>query len=199
MGELIGVAEQKRQLRAEAVARRDALDDRGGRSAAICAAVLGTAQWASARAIHCFLPMGSEVDTRPLVLAALAAGKGVAIPITPRDGPLQHAWISGLAPELFEPGRFGTLRPRVVVPAAPGDWGLTIVPLLAFDRAGYRLGYGKGYYDRLLAACGSDAVGVAFAAQEWPALPHEAHDVPLPLIVTEAEPIACGPPSRFTA
>lgn len=186
----MAIAEAKRRLRHEAMARRDGLDERARRSAAICASVLELEAWRTARSIHCYLPMRSEVDTKLLISAAFAAGKTVAIPITPREGPLQHAWIEGLALELFEPGRFGTLRPRSFQPAAPGDWELTIVPLLAFDRAGYRLGYGKGYYDQLLAQCSGWAVGVAFAAQEWPEVPREAHDVPLDVVVTEQERIA---------
>lgn len=181
------IAQQKRALRREALARREDLTDRAGLSAAVCARVIALPAFAAARAIHCFLPIGSELDTRPIIAAALAAGKAVAYPVTVGDGPLLHSWIDSLAPEAFEPGVFGTLRPRAIRPAAPGDWQLTVVPLLAFDRQGYRLGYGKGHYDRLLALGAGVAVGVAFAAQEWPHIPREAHDRPLELIVTENE------------
>lgn len=179
------VARQKAALRREAMAERDALAGREDKSAAICAHVIGMRLFADAPAIHCFLPMGSEVDTRPIIAAALAAHKAVAVPVTVRGGPLEHSWIRSLDPAAFEPGVFGTLRPVAPEPALPGDWALTIVPLLAFDRGGYRLGYGKGYYDQLLAMTPTPTIGVAFAALERPRLPREPHDVPLDMVVTE--------------
>lgn len=186
------LAQLKGELRGVALAARDGLEDRDRRSAAICARIVGLPQFAAAPAIHCYLPMRSEVDTRPLIAAALAAGKRVAIPITPRSGPLTHSWITTLEPAAFVPGVFGTLRPHTMVLAEPGAWALTVVPLLAFDRDCTRLGYGKGYYDQLLATLEAPAVGAAFAAQERPTLPCEPHDIPLTMIVTEDEVIACS-------
>ena len=168
--------------------RRDALDDRERRSAAICALVLASPSYAAARAIHCYLPMRSEVDTRPLIADALANGKRVAVPIVvPRAAELAHAWLESLAADALIPGTFGTFNPRELRPAVPGDWDLVIVPLLAFDRRGYRLGYGKGFYDRLLAANRATTIGVGFAAQEVDALPAETHDIALDWVITERE------------
>ena len=180
----------KAALRAAAMLRRDGLDDRERRSALICAKVVASPSYAAAQAIHCYLPMRSEVDTRPLITDALAHGKRVAIPIVvPKAAELAHAWIESLTADALTPGAFGTLNPRELRPAAPGDWDLVIVPLLAFDRRGYRLGYGKGYYDRLLAASPVVSIGIAFAAQEIDALPAEAHDVALDWVITENEMI----------
>lgn len=183
------IAAHKAQLRREAAARRDALHERPASSAAICQRVIGLPAFQAATAIHCFLPMRSEVDTRPVIAAALATGKAVAVPVVGRDGALTHSWIDTLDPATFTHGQLGTPRPRHLRPAAIGAWSLTLVPLLAFDRAGYRLGYGKGYYDQLLAAAGGMSVGVAFACQELLALPREPHDLPLDCIVTDAEVI----------
>jgi 5-formyltetrahydrofolate cyclo-ligase len=180
----------KSALRAAAMLRRDALDDRERRSAVICALVVASPSYAAARAIHCYLPMRSEVDTRPLIADALARGKRVAVPIVvPKAAELAHAWLESLAAAALTPGAFGTFNPRDLRPAAPGDWDLAIVPLLAFDRRGYRLGYGKGYYDRLLAASPVTTIGVGFAAQEVDALPDELHDIALDWIITEREEI----------
>lgn len=184
------VAERKRQLRREAMARRDVLPDRAERSAAIRGLLTGLEAYRAARAIHCFLSIRSEVDTRTLVAEALAAGKAVAVPVIDGRGVMVHSWIAGLDEADFERGPLGTATPRQIRPAHPGEWQLTVVPLLAFDRAGYRLGYGKGHYDGLLAQGAGLAVGVAFACQEVPELPREPHDVPLDLIVTEAGVIA---------
>jgi 5-formyltetrahydrofolate cyclo-ligase len=185
MAEQTPVAEQKRQLRREAAARRDTLTDRAERSEAIRALVVTQAAYKAAAALHCFLAIRSEVDTRPLVSAALAAGKAVAVPVIDERGVMVHSWIDDLDEASFGRGQLGTARPVALRPASPGDWGLTIVPLLAFDRAGFRLGYGKGHYDGLLAQGAGLAVGVAFACQEFPILPREPHDIPLDLIVTE--------------
>jgi 5-formyltetrahydrofolate cyclo-ligase len=179
----------KSSLRAAAMLRRDALDDRERRSALICALIVASPIYDAARAIHCYLPMRSEVDTRPLIADALARGKQVAVPIVvPKAAELAHAWLESLAAALT-PGAFGTFNPRDLRPAAPGDWDLAIVPLLAFDRRGYRLGYGKGYYDRLLAASPVTTIGVGFADQEADALPAEAHDIALDWVITEREVI----------
>lgn len=183
--------EQKAGLRRELMARRDALGDREQRSAAIAAAVVSLPAFAAAAAIHCFLPMRSEVDTRPIVAAALAAGKAVAVPtMAPGAREMSHSWIESLDESAFSRGALGTLLPLHPRPAAPGDWQLTVVPLLGFDRVGYRLGYGKGHYDKLLALLSCPSVGVAFADLEVPDLPREPHDIPLDLIVTEREIIA---------
>ena len=172
------------------MARRDALDARERRGAAIRERVAALPIYAAARAVHCYLSMRSEVDTRPLIASALAAGKRVAVPVVvPRAADLSHAWLDSLDADALAPDSFGTFNPRQLRPAAPGEWDVTIVPLLAFDRRGCRLGYGKGFYDRLLTATRAPAVGVAFAAQEVPALPAEPHDVALAWIVTEDEVI----------
>ena len=180
----------KPSLRSIAISRRDALDERERRSAEICALVAASPSYVAARAIHCYLPMRSEVDTRPLIAAALAHGKRVAVPIVvPKATELGHAWLESLAADALTPGVFGTFNPRDLRPAAPGDWDVVIVPLLAFDRRGYRLGYGKGFYDRLLAAGSATTIGVGYAAQEVDVLPTEAHDIALDWIITEREVI----------
>ena len=171
--------------------RRDALGERERRSAMICALVVASPSYAAARAIHCYLPIRSEVDTRPLIADALARGKRIAVPIVvPKAAELAHTWIASLAADALIAGAFGTFNPRDLRPAAPGDWELVIVPLLAFDRRGYRLGYGKGYYDRLLSASLVTSIGVGFAVQEIDALPAEAHDIALDWVSTERELIA---------
>src|SRR5262245_40295728 len=157
----------KPALRREAMLRRDSLDERERRSTAICNQILAMPAYVVACTIHCYMPMRSEVDTRPLIADALSHGKGVIVPVVvPKADELAHAWLESLSTDTLEPGPFGTFNPRCGRPATPGDWDLTIVPLLAFDRRGYRLGYGKGYYDRLLAARSTATIGVAFAAQE---------------------------------
>lgn len=130
-----------------------------------------------------FWPMGDEIDIRPLLEALHASGRTVLLPETP---PLGHPLVF----RLWHPGmamvaeRFGTQCPTGDV--ATPDW--LLVPLLAFDRGGRRLGYGGGYYDRTLAALpAAVAVGCAFAAQEVAEVPAGPFDVRLDAIATELE------------
>ncbi|KQI67347.1 5-formyltetrahydrofolate cyclo-ligase [Loktanella sp. 3ANDIMAR09] len=131
-----------------------------------------------------YAAMRSEIDPLPAIAEAAAHGP-VAMPVVmAKDQPLQfRAWTPGCA---MVPGDFGAL-----VPAA-GDWiipQIVIVPLVAFDRCGGRLGYGGGFYDRTLEQLRAHgpvlAVGFAYGAQEAEDLPLEPTDQPLDLIVTE--------------
>jgi len=128
-----------------------------------------------------FWPIGDEIDIRPLLLALAGRGHVLALPATPRRGdPLTfHRWRPG---ERLIPERFGTFRPE----ADPVVPDLLLVPLLAFDRAGWRLGYGGGFYDRTLAGLpGRRTIGCAFAAQQIEQVPVEAHDRRLDAVATE--------------
>ncbi len=178
----------KQTLRRELRQRRDALANRSERSAAICTLVSTLALFQAAQVVHCYLPIRSEVDTRPLITTALAQGKGVVVPVVGANSlTLEHCWLTSLQPHDLELGIFGTPYPRQQQPVEPGAWQLIIVPMLGFDRSGHRLGYGKGYYDRLLASSPTPSIGVAFATQELAELPHAPHDIPLDWIVTENE------------
>ncbi len=188
---------KKQLLRADYRARRDSLpaQERAQRSAAICARLMALPLYAQARVLHCYLPMRSEVDTRPLLAHALANARRVVVPLLRGDCaqvPMEQAWLSRLDDADLVVGWGGCPQPRAPHAAPAGVWDLVVVPLLAFDRSGQRLGYGKGCYDRLLATTSAPAVGVAFAVQEAAALPHEPFDVPLSLVVTEDEVILPG-------
>ncbi len=184
------IVAQKRALRADLRARREAVTDRASRSAAICARLAGLPAFVMARVIHSYLAIGSEVELRPLLAGALKTGKALAVPVAlPRAQQLSHSWIVSLEPGDFTRGALGTPVPTVIRPSAPDTWDVILVPLLGFDRQGYRLGYGAGHYDRLLPQTCGLTIGVAFSAQEVPAIPHAPHDVPLQCIITEAEMI----------
>ncbi len=178
----------KKTLRQFFRQQRDGLTDHASRSEAICAHVAGMPLYQAAHTIHCYIPMRSEVDTFPLLKDALAQGKYVVVPIVQRGSTtLAHARLTSLDAEDLLLGEFGTLQPRALHFVEVGHWDIIIVPLLSFNRQGYRLGYGGGFYDRLLATLSIPTVGVAFAAQEAEVLPCEEHDVQLDWIVTETE------------
>jgi len=133
-----------------------------------------------------YWPLGSELDVRPLLLHLRSFGRSVALPVSgPRGQALTfRAWDPA---EPLAAGRYGIHEPGADRPEVVP--GVLLVPLLAFDRTGHRLGYGAGYYDRTLDALRAVrpvlAVGVAFAAQEVEAVPCAGHDERLDWIVTE--------------
>lgn len=185
----------KPSLRAAAALRRSAVDDRDARSLQICERLAALDLYRRARALHCYLPRGTEVSTLPLIARALGEGRRVAVPITVRgQAELGHSWLRSLGD--LGRGAFGIPQPRILEPCDPAECDLLIVPLLGFDRLCHRLGYGKGHYDRLLASLRAPRVGVGFAAQELPRIPADPWDVALDAVVTENE-VVVGADSRF--
>jgi 5-formyltetrahydrofolate cyclo-ligase len=139
-----------------------------------------------------YWPMGDEMDPRPLMLALASRGHALALPVTPPRGqPLAfRAWAPGAA---LRPGPMGTSEPVAGEELRPD---VVLVPLLAFDRAGRRLGYGGGYYDRTLAALpAAKAIGIGYSGQEMAEVPAGPQDMRLPLIATEDSVIICGDPA----
>ncbi|MCW3782162.1 5-formyltetrahydrofolate cyclo-ligase [Defluviimonas salinarum] len=183
----MNLTEIKAAARAEAFARRKVAF--AARAAEDCARLKAVLTEHSGKALAGYMPMRTEIDCLP-AMAAHAGAVGVPV-ILGAGTPLKfRSW----SPEAtMVAGEFGALIPE------SGDWvepDVLIVPLLAFDRRGYRLGYGGGFYDRTLeglrARKSVTAIGFAFAAQEVDEVPIEPTDQPLDLIVTEAEVFAPG-------
>lgn len=184
----------KGDLRARILALREMLgvlaQAGDGRSAeeALRARVLEAAPLPAGAVVAGYWPMRGEIDVLPLLGALSQRGQVTALPaVIGRKEPLVfRRWAPG---EPLEEGLYGTRHPAasaaVVRPVC------LLVPLLAFDRKGIRLGYGGGFYDRTLAALRAVgpvvAVGVAYAGQEVESLPAEPHDERLDWVVTEKE------------
>ncbi|MBV9785645.1 MAG: 5-formyltetrahydrofolate cyclo-ligase [Acidisphaera sp.] len=180
--------ERKRAARERALALRAECDPALG--ARLGMHVLAACPPAAGAVVAGFWPLPGEIDLRPLLQALHDHGHVVTLPVTPPRGrPLEfRRWVPGAA---LASGRFGTLHPEgeTVQP----DW--LLVPLLAFDRAGRRLGYGAGYYDRTLAALpGAFALGCGYAAQELDEVPVAPYDVRLSAVATEHGVIVCKDP-----
>lgn len=178
-GERLNAA--KAELRAWALQARAGCDPAWG--ARLAGQVLDRCPPRPGQVVAGFWPLPGEIDIRPLLLALAGRGHTLCLPATPPRGqPLMfRRWQPGgrLIPEAF-----GTARPEgeVITP------DLLLVPLLAFDRKGHRLGYGGGFYDRTLAALpGRRTIGCAFAAQEVAAVPVGPSDWHLEAVATETE------------
>lgn len=177
---------EKTAARTEAFARRAVAHRALGGAGVACAGVLSSVL-AGYRGVPVsgFMPIRTEIDPTPAMTEAAAHGP-VGIPVIEAAGqPLKFArW----EPEMdLVPGPFGAQIPKVCEFFEPE---ILIVPLVAFDSAGNRLGYGGGFYDRTLemlrARRATLAIGFAYAAQQADALPLEPTDQPLDMIVTEA-------------
>ena len=170
---------RKAAARARALAAREGCDPALG--ADLARHVLAEIPPPPGAAVSGFWPMDGEIDIRPLLVALHERGHKILLPHTPKRGnPLifRH-WHPGA--EMVRE-RFGTYRPTGEV----GVPDVLFVPLVAFDGAGRRLGYGGGFYDRTLAGLpGAIAIGCAFAAQKLDEVPAAEYDAPLHAVATE--------------
>ncbi len=179
------LTEAKRAARARAKAVRAGFDPALGER--LGAHVLCTCPPPAGATVAGFWPIGEEIDIRPLLETLHKRGHPIVLPVTGKRGErlVFRLWRPGDALAL-EP--FGTVRPN----GAVREPDFLLAPLLAFDRAGYRLGYGAGYYDRTLAALPKAfALGCAYAAQEVPRVPAGPHDVRLDAVATQDGVIFC--------
>lgn len=183
------LAERKLSARREAAARRKRAAERLDRSRAaetLADRFLEAIAVKPGQAVSGFLPIGSEIDVRPLLARLAEAGVAICLPAVIGEGlPLQfRRWREGDA-LVKEP--FGTLAPAADATVVEPD--IVLTPGLAFDAEGYRLGYGGGFYDRTLAALRRrrevKAVGVAYEAQRVAAVPRDTTDLPVDMLVTE--------------
>jgi 5-formyltetrahydrofolate cyclo-ligase len=185
------VLEQKAELRREGLARRDALpaEIRKAAAEAIAARAFPLAI-ASGMIVSGFMPLKSEINPLPLMRKLADAGARLALPVVAGRGQplIMRSWQWG---EPLVPGVWGIREPPPTAPELQPD--ILLVPLLAFDRNGHRIGYGAGYYDLTIAQLRAKkpiaAVGIAFAAQEIESVPRTAFDARLDLVLTENETI----------
>ena len=180
----------KERLRKRVLAVRMGLDRGRAKVSgqAILDRVLGLEAYRQAQLVHTYVSSKeNEVDTRALIGACFAHGKRVAVPVVmPGTKTLAHALIDGL--DQLVVGPWGLAQPD---PAA-ATWlpaeariDLVVVPGLAFDRRGQRIGWGGGYYDRFLAQVQTIKIGLCYDELVLDCIPGEPHDVPVNMVVAE--------------
>lgn len=183
----MNAGEAKERLRAEVRARlaRMTTEDWATASARVVEVVRGMEEWREARWVGAYAAMPRELDVAPLMEEALARGVRLAVPgWDAATGTYRFHEVTDLARDLVE-GPHRARMPAAGCPAVEfGRLDFVLVPGIAFDTSGGRLGRGKGYYDRLLRSCGGVTCGVGAEEQRVEQVPMEAHDVRLDRVVT---------------
>ncbi|HEY1327308.1 MAG TPA: 5-formyltetrahydrofolate cyclo-ligase [Casimicrobiaceae bacterium] len=188
--------EAKRAMRAAIVSQRDAMprEERAAASQAIAARVTALPAFAAASSVLVTLPFRSEWDSALVALTALAAGKKVIVPRVDVAARVLTLHAVESLERAIAPGYRGIPEPRADTPAALADEiALALVPGVAFDAEGRRLGYGGGYYDRLLPLLAHDVprIAGAFDLQIVDRVPAASHDLVIDVVMTPTR--AVGP------
>jgi 5-formyltetrahydrofolate cyclo-ligase len=183
----------KGRTRARARAERDRLtpEEIDTKSRAICRSVEDILDCRNR--VMLYASKGQEVNTRPLMESLLSGGVGVVVPVIEKE--TRSLRLSGITDlSVLVSSTFSVPEPiGNEIPVREEEIGAVVVPVIAFDRRGHRLGYGAGYYDRFLSVHRDlTKIGVAFSCQEVQAIPEDGNDIAMDLVVTEDEIIRCG-------
>lgn len=156
--------------------------------------VASTTYYKNAGTIMCFVSFGSEMDTSMIINKALEDGKRVAVPIAVHETKELIPSVIASMDEL-EPGYFNILTPKseFIRPIEPNEIDLVLVPGVAFDHHGYRVGYGGGFYDRFLTRIRKDTkkIAIGFSLQILDQVPRESFDLPVDMIISEKGLLPC--------
>ncbi len=184
------LSEVKKRLREQAHEARNAQPDKEALSQKICTTLVSLPEYERARTIMYYVDVRSEVRTRHNLPTALQQGRRIVVPYCV-ENELDLFWLENM--EELVTGKYKILEPSPELRKVsakrvlPGELDLIVVPGVAFDARGARMGHGFGYYDRLLQHARPDAplVALAFECQLFPEIPTQSHDVFMDKIVTE--------------
>lgn len=171
--------------------------NRAEEAVAIRRAIRTWPTWVGARSVLGFLPLATEVDLRPLLAEAIQRGIRVCVPEITAEGAFRPCLLRSLQATDLETDPMGVQVPRDREPVDPRELDVVLVPGMAFDPAGRRLGRGGGFYDRFLSTLRREAstVGVCFGPQRLPEIPSEAHDARVEWLATSSGVVAAQPVS----
>jgi len=178
---------EKAVLRQQMAADRRALPiiERRRLDTKILKTLLGRKEIRAAKTICTYVSLPEEVDTREFIKLLLKEGKHVIVPIAEGH---QLVLYRIKSQDDLVPGAFGILEPKAMLRRINASMiDVFIIPGIAFGRARYRLGWGKGYYDRLLASVTAPKIGLAYSLQIVPRLDHAKYDIPMDTVITEHE------------
>jgi 5-formyltetrahydrofolate cyclo-ligase len=183
--------ERKKIIRDQAHVNRNAQENKDELSREICAKFMALPQHALAQTVMYYIDVRSEVRTRHALPTALAQGKKIVVPWCNEKGELELFHLESM--DELAVGMYKILEPKPELrllsakQVAATDLDLIMVPGVAFDRTGARMGHGKGYYDKLLQHARPDAplVALAFDCQLFPEIPTAEHDIFMDMIITE--------------
>lgn len=183
----------KNALRTRILSLRDGFGavERAGKSAAVHRLLMELPQYQEAAVIMFYVSFRSEVETHQMIRDALAQGKEVVVPIS-GNNQIVPGRVSDFAD--LVPGAWGILEPEPLADVVGVNRiDLVLVPGAVFDREGFRVGYGVGYYDRFLRHMHMESgkIGLAFDLQVIDRVPHQPHDQPVDLVITESGVITC--------
>lgn len=187
----------KSRLRAEVRDRVRGMDagTRAEASRNACARIEADRRFAGASSVMLYMPLRSELDVTPLAMAALRQGKRVSVPRTDAaTGTLTPIGVDSLDGDAMREDAMGVRTPASGAEVAPESLDLVVVPGVAFDRAGHRLGRGAGYYDRFLSriAAHTATAGICFDEQLVDAVPHGEHDRRVDCVFTPSHSISAS-------
>jgi 5-formyltetrahydrofolate cyclo-ligase len=193
--ESAALKEQKRTMRKETLAARRSLtpDELARRSRAIAERLNSIPEFRDARALLIYVSSkDNEVDTLEPIRNALDDNRMVLVPVA-MPSTREILWSQLRSLDDLEPSTFGILEPRNdrVRPVEPTEADVAIIPGIAFDAAGHRIGYGGGYYDRFLGKFRGTKIALAYELQIRDSIPVEPHDLPVDTIVTEKRIVWC--------
>ena len=183
--------DRKKKLREQAHANRNAQENKDGLSQVICEKFSALPEYGRARTVMYYIDVRSEVRTRHALPTVLTQGKKIVVPWCNAQGELELFHLESM--DELAIGMYKILEPTPDLRSVPAkqvavkDLDLVMVPGVAFDRTGARMGHGKGYYDRLLQHARLDAplVALAFECQLFPEIPTAGHDIFMDRIITE--------------
>jgi 5-formyltetrahydrofolate cyclo-ligase len=183
--------QKKQAIREQAHAARNALPNKDELSRGICERLVALPEYAAARTVMYYVDVRSEARTRHYLPTALGQDKRIVVPHCV-DGELELFHLTSM--EELAIGMYRILEPKAELRGRPEkrvqpvDLDLIVVPGVAFDRQGGRLGHGFGYYDKLLRHARPEAplIALAFECQLFPEMPMQAHDISMDKVLTEA-------------
>lgn len=182
---------RKQHLREQAHANRNAQLNKDELSKEICARFMSLPEYIAARTVMFYIDVRSEVRTRQNLPDALSSGKKIIVPWCNEQGELELFHLKSM--DELAIGMYKILEPKPELRklpdkiVGPSDLDIVMVPGVAFDRRGARMGHGKGYYDKLLqhARPETPLIALAFECQLFPEIPVAAHDIFMDMIITE--------------